>query len=48
MNTRLRFRGFSSFGARVFWSVVPIVCLFLVFQGMDEYPGASAPRHGGV
>src|SRR4029450_6077084 len=32
MNTRRRFRGFSSFRARVFWSVVPIVVLFLVFQ----------------
>jgi signal transduction histidine kinase/HAMP domain-containing protein len=32
MNTRLRFRGFSSFRARVFWSVVPIVVSFLVFQ----------------
>jgi len=27
------FRGFSSFRARVFWSVVPIVVSFLVFQG---------------
>src|SRR5215468_2170627 len=26
------FRGFSSFRARVFWSVVPIVVSFLVFQ----------------
>ena len=26
-------RGFSSFRARVFWSVVPIVVSFLVFQG---------------
>lgn len=33
MNTRLRFRGFSSFRARIFWSVVPIVLSFLVFQG---------------
>jgi signal transduction histidine kinase len=27
------FRGFSSFRARVFWSVVPVVVSFLVFQG---------------
>jgi signal transduction histidine kinase/HAMP domain-containing protein len=33
MKTRLRFRGFTSFRARIFWSVVPIVVLFLVFQG---------------
>jgi signal transduction histidine kinase len=26
-------RGFSSFRARVFWSVIPIVMFFLVFQG---------------
>ena len=26
-------RGFSSFRARVFWSVIPIVLFFLVFQG---------------
>jgi signal transduction histidine kinase len=32
MSTRRRFRGFSSFRARVFWSVVPIVLSFLVFQ----------------
>jgi signal transduction histidine kinase/HAMP domain-containing protein len=32
MNTRIRFPGFSSFRARVFWSVVPIVVVFLVFQ----------------
>ena len=32
MKTRLRFRGFSSFRARIFWSVVPIVVSFLVFQ----------------
>jgi signal transduction histidine kinase/HAMP domain-containing protein len=32
MNTRLRFPGFTSFRARVFWSVVPIVVVFLVFQ----------------
>ena len=32
MRTRFRFRGFSSFRARVFWSVVPIVVVFLVFQ----------------
>ena len=30
---RRRFRGFSSFRARIFWSVVPIVVSFLVFQG---------------
>jgi signal transduction histidine kinase len=30
---RARFRGFSSFRARVFWSVVPIVLSFLAFQG---------------
>jgi hypothetical protein len=30
---RLRFRGFTSFRARIFWSVVPIVVSFLVFQG---------------
>jgi signal transduction histidine kinase len=28
-----RFRGYSSFRARVFWSLVPIVVSFLVFQG---------------
>ena len=33
MKTRLRFRGFTSFRARIFWSVVPIVVSFLVFQG---------------
>src|SRR5262249_61957348 len=33
MTMRLPFRGFSSFRARVFWSVVPIVVGFLVFQG---------------
>src|SRR2546422_4192013 len=33
MRTRLRFRGFTSFRARIFWSVVPIVVSFLVFQG---------------
>jgi len=32
MSPRLRFPGFSSFRARVFWSVVPIVVSFLVFQ----------------
>ena len=32
MRTRFRFPGFSSFRARVFWSVVPIVVVFLVFQ----------------
>ena len=32
MSTHLRFRGFSSFRTRVFWSVVPIVLSFLVFQ----------------
>src|SRR2546430_17565683 len=32
MSPRLRLRGFSSFRARVFWSVVPIVVSFLVFQ----------------
>jgi signal transduction histidine kinase len=32
MKTRLRFRGFASFRARIFWSVVPIVVSFLVFQ----------------
>ena len=30
---RNRFPGFSSFRARVFWSVVPVVVSFLVFQG---------------
>jgi signal transduction histidine kinase len=30
---RRRFWGFSSFRARIFWSVVPIVVSFLVFQG---------------
>jgi len=30
---RAWFRGFSSFRARVFWSVVPIVLSFLAFQG---------------
>ena len=33
MTTRLRFPGFSSFRARIFWSVVPIVVAVLVFQG---------------
>src|SRR6266850_3814550 len=33
MRTRLRFRGFSSFRGRIFWSVIPIVLFFLVFQG---------------
>jgi signal transduction histidine kinase len=33
MRTRLRFRGFSSFRGRIFWSVVPIVVSVLVFQG---------------
>src|SRR3989441_13013961 len=33
MKRRLRFRGFTSFRARIFWSVVPIVVSFLVFQG---------------
>ena len=32
MSPRRRFRGFSSFRTRVFWSVVPIVVSFLVFQ----------------
>src|SRR3989475_5575285 len=32
MRTRFRFPRFSSFRARVFWSVVPIVVVFLVFQ----------------
>src|SRR5215475_11154483 len=32
MTMRLPFLGFSSFRARVFWSVVPIVVGFLVFQ----------------
>jgi signal transduction histidine kinase len=30
---RTRFQGFSSFRARIFWSVVPVVVSFLVFQG---------------
>ncbi len=30
---RRRFRGFTSFRARVFWSVIPILVSFLVFQG---------------
>ena len=30
---RTWFRGFSSFRARIFWSVVPVVVSFLVFQG---------------
>jgi signal transduction histidine kinase len=33
MRRRSWFRGFSSFRARIFWSVVPIVVAFLVFQG---------------
>src|SRR5437867_839459 len=33
MTMRPWFRGFGSFRARVFWSVVPIVVSFLVFQG---------------
>lgn len=33
MASRLRFRGFHSFGARVFWTIVPIVLAALVFQG---------------
>ena len=33
MTARLRFHGFASFRARVFWSIVPIVLSFLVFQG---------------
>ena len=33
MTLRALFRGFASFRARVFWSVIPIVVLFLVFQG---------------
>ncbi len=31
--SRSRFRGFSSFRARVFWSIIPIVVSFLVFEG---------------
>ena len=34
---RLRFLGFSSFRARVFWSVVPIVVGFLVFLSILLY-----------
>jgi signal transduction histidine kinase len=30
---RIWFRGFSTFRARIFWSVVPVVVSFLVFQG---------------
>ena len=30
---RLRFRGFGSFRTRVFWTIVPIVLAFLMFQG---------------
>jgi signal transduction histidine kinase len=30
---RARLRGFSSFRARVFWSIVPIVLTFVAFQG---------------
>jgi signal transduction histidine kinase/HAMP domain-containing protein len=33
MPGRARFRGFSSFRARVFWFVVPILVSFVVFQG---------------
>src|ERR1700741_3149562 len=33
MKRRFRFRGFTSFRARIFWSVVPVVVSFLVFQG---------------
>ena len=33
MTGRARFGGFSSFRARVFWFVVPIVVSFVVFQG---------------
>jgi signal transduction histidine kinase len=33
VTTRPWFRGFGSFRSRVFWSVVPIVVSFLVFQG---------------
>jgi hypothetical protein len=28
-----RSRGFSSFGARIFWSAAPVVAIFLVLQG---------------
>ena len=33
MDTRPRFGGFGSLRARVFWTIVPIVLSFLVFQG---------------
>src|SRR5215470_1567240 len=32
MNRLFPFRGFTSFRARVFWSVVPIIVGFLIFQ----------------
>src|SRR5262249_31026309 len=33
ITSRSRFRGFSTFRARVFWSIIPIVMSFLVFEG---------------
>jgi signal transduction histidine kinase len=33
---RIRFRGFSTFRARIFWSVIPIVVALLIFHGVMD------------
>ena len=33
---RIRFRGFSTFRARIFWSVIPILVAMLIFHGVMD------------
>jgi signal transduction histidine kinase/HAMP domain-containing protein len=33
---RIRFRGFSTFRARIFWSVIPILVVLLIFHGVMD------------
>src|SRR5437870_12527064 len=33
---RIRFRGFSTFRARIFWSIIPVLVALLIFHGVMD------------